>query len=231
MLIRLFANKDEFDPIDFKPGFNAIVAERAAESTNQNTRNARGKSTLLMFLNWVLAGNRPKSLLPLADDGWEISLTLEMFGGVVTATRALNSGTRIALSYDQTAGEVVAPYVSEGTTSLEDWKELLGLALFRLEPDGEPRSGSLSVRTLLSYVIRTDTPKSPFKVITQQGAVSSRQHVSFLLGLDWEVVRHLAAIKKGLDQLKTITAASRDGLVSTLRPEDELVLERAALRN
>lgn len=231
MLIRLFTNKDEFKPIDFKPGFNAIVADRAADSTDQNSRNARGKSTLLMFLNWVLASNRPKSLQPLAENDWEISLTLEMFGGVVTATRPLNGGSRIALSYDQTAGEVLAPYVTEGTVSLDDWKELLGLALFRLEPEEEHRTGGLSTRTLLSYVIRSDTPKDPFKVVAQQGAVSSRQHVAFLLGLDWEVIHQLANIKKGLEQLKTITAASRDGLVSTLRPEEELLLERAALRN
>lgn len=62
-------------------------------------------------------------------------------------------------------------------------------------------------------------------------STSSREHIAFLLGLDWRVVHELAGIQKGLDQLKAITAATSEGLVSTLRPEEELVLERAMVIN
>ncbi|RYF61490.1 MAG: DUF2326 domain-containing protein [Comamonadaceae bacterium] len=231
MFIRLSANHDEFTPIDFKPGFNAIIADRAHDSTEQDSRNARGKSTLLMLMNYVLAGNLHKSLRPLADDGWEITLTLEMFGGIVTATRALANGRRLTIAAGGSAREVLAPWLSEGQITLDEWKDVLGLALFQLEPSVQDVTGGISVRTLLSYVIRTDTPKDPLKIVAQQGATSSRQHVAFLLGLDWEVVHELAAIKKGLKQLQAITAATREGLVTTLRPEGELVLERATLKN
>ena len=231
MFIRLSANRDEFKPITFQPGFNAVIADRAHDSTDQDSRNARGKSTMLMLMNYVLAGNLPSSLRPLADDGWEITLTLEMFGGTVAATRSLASGRRLSISADGHAREVIGPWLSEGQITVDSWKELLGLSLFRLEPVEQEVSGGLSVRTLLSYVIRTDTPKDPLKVIAQQSATSSREHVAFLLGLDWQVIRELATVKKGLDQLKAITAATKDGLVATLRPEDELVLERAALKN
>lgn len=92
MFIRLSANRDEFAPIVFRPGFNAIIADRAEDSTEQDSRNARGKSTLLMLMNYVLAGQLHKTLKPLADDGWEMTLELQMFGGVVAATRPLNKG-------------------------------------------------------------------------------------------------------------------------------------------
>ena len=231
MFIRLSANRDEFKPINFQPGFNAVVADRAHDSTDQDSRNARGKSTMLMLMNYVLAGNLPSSLRPLADDGWEITLTLEMFGGTVAATRSLASGRRLSISADGPARAVIGPWLAEGQITVDSWKELLGLSLFRLEPAEQETSGGLSVRTLLSYVIRTDTPKDPLKVIAQQSATSSREHVAFLLGLDWQVIHELATVKKGLDQLKAITAATKEGLVATLRPEDELVLERAALKN
>lgn len=231
MFIRLSANHDEFKPINFQPGFNAIIADRAHDSTDQDSRNARGKSTMLMLINYVLAGNLHNSLRPLADDEWEITLTLEMFGGTVAATRSLASGRRLSISVDGPARDVIGPWLSEGQISVDSWKELLGLSLFRLEPVEEETNGGLSVRTLLSYMIRTDTPKDPLKVIAQQSATSSREHVAFLLGLDWQVIHELAGVKKGLDQLKAITAASKEGLVATLRPEDELVLERAALKN
>lgn len=54
---------------------------------------------------------------------------------------------------------------------------------------------------------------------------------AFLLGLDWRLVHDLAEVKKGLDQIKAIEAASREGLVSSLRTEDDLLLERAAVKN
>lgn len=231
MFIRLSANHDDFKPIDFQPGFNAIIAERAPDSTDQDSRNARGKSTMLMLMNYVLGGTLHRSLRGLADDGWEVTLTLEMFGGTVGATRSLSSGRRLRLAAEGPAREVIGPWLSEGQITVDNWKELLGLALFRLEPATQEEDGGLSVRTLLSYVIRTETPKDPLKVIAQQAATSSRQHVAFLLGLDWQVIHELATVNKGLDQLKVITAASREGLVATLRPEEDLALERAALKN
>ncbi|MBG6059968.1 uncharacterized protein YydD (DUF2326 family) [Cryobacterium sp. MP_M5] len=231
MFIRLSANRDEFKTIEFKPGFNAIVADRASDSTEQDSRNARGKSTMLMLLNYALAGSLHPSLAPLADDGWEISLTLEMFGGEITVTRPLLRGTKLRVSAQGDARSAIDPWLVEGQIAVADWKEVLGLSLFRLEPSEQEITGGLSVRTLLSYVIRSETPKDPLKVLAQQPATSSRQHVAFLLGLDWTVVHELANVKKGLDQLKAITAATRDGLVSMLRPEDELVLERASLKN
>jgi uncharacterized protein YydD (DUF2326 family) len=229
MLIRLEANRPEFKPINFKPGFNAIVADRDPAATDQDSRNARGKSTILKFINWVLAGSRPASLVPLADDGWSISLTLEIFGGRVKATRDLSGGSRLQIEADEASFPALQPYLSEGTISLDDWKEVLGLALFRLEPQ-PATNGALSVRTLLSYVVRTDTPNDPLKTFSQQSATSSRMHVSFLMGLDWRPVHELARIKTGLDQLSAITAATRDGLITSLRPESDLLLERASLR-
>lgn len=231
MLIRIAANKEEFKPIDFKPGFNAIVAERATDSTDQDSRNARGKSTLLMLINYALAGNLNSSLRPLASDGWEVSLTLEMFGGQVTATRALSRGTKLTIDADDPASEVIRPYLSEGQISVGDWKDLLGLALFRLEPAEQAIPNGISARTLLSYVIRTEPSKDPLKILSQQSATSSREHIAYLLDLDWTVVHELAGIKTGLEQLKQIKAAASDGLMSTLRPEADLLLERAALKS
>ncbi len=230
MLLRISTNKDEFKPIHFKPGFNAVLAERATDSTDQDSRNARGKSTLLMLVNYALAGNLNGSLRPLANDGWEVTLELEMFGGRVTATRALARGTKLRISADGPASDVIRSYLSEGQISVADWKDLLGLALFRLEPAEQATTNGLSARTLLSYVIRTEPSKDPLKILSQQSATSSREHIAYLLDLDWTVVHELAGIKTGLEQLKQIKAAASDGLMSTLRPEAELLLERAALK-
>jgi uncharacterized protein YydD (DUF2326 family) len=231
VLVRLSANKAEFKPINFNPGFNAVVAERAPDSTDQDSRNARGKSTLLAILNYVLGGTFNKKMQVLADNGWEFTLELQLFGGTVSATRALAAGKWLRITATGEAKAFIAPYLVEGQISVEEWKELLGLGLFRLEPFEEKVTGGISVRMLLSYVIRTEAPKDPLKIVAVQSATSSREHIAFLLDLDWTVVLDLAKVERGLQQLKTITAAARDGLVSTLRPENDLVLERAALLN
>lgn len=215
----------------FTPGFNAIVAERAPDSTDQDSRNARGKSTLLAILNFVLGGTFDKKMQLLADDGWEFTLELQLFGGTVSATRTLAAGKKLRVTAMGDAKAFIAPYLAEGQISVEEWKELLGLGLFRLEPSEEKVTGGISVRTLLSYVIRAEAPKDPLKIVAVQSATSSREHIAFLLDLDWTVVLDLANVDRGLQQLKTITAAARDGLVTTLRPESDLALERAALLN
>ncbi|MDN4609605.1 DUF2326 domain-containing protein [Arthrobacter burdickii] len=215
----------------FKPGFNAVVAERAPDSTDQDSRNARGKSTLLAILNYILGGTFDKKMQVLADNGWEFTLELQLFGGTVSATRTLAAGKNLHITANGDAKAFIAPYLVEGQITVEEWKDLLGLGLFRLEPSEEKVTGGISVRTLLSYVIRTEAPKDPLKIVAVQSATSSREHIAFLLDLDWTVVLDLANVDKGLQQLKTITAAARDGLVTTLRPESDLALERAALLN
>lgn len=167
----------------------------------------------------------------LADNGWEFTLDFQLFGGTVSATRTLAAGKKLHVAATGDAKAVVAPYLAEGQITVEEWKELLGLGLFRLEPSEEKVTGGISVRTLLSYVIRTEAPKDPLKIVAVQSATSSREHIAFLLDLDWTVVLDLANVDRGLQQLKTISAAARDGLVTTLRPESDLALERAALLN
>ena len=230
MLIQLSANKPEFLPINFRPGFNAIVAARDPDATDVDSRNARGKSSLLRIVNYMLGGSLHSSLSPLAADGWSFSLLLRMFQGEVVVTRSLSFGARLTIEAYGAAEEVVGPYSREGEISLEDWKAILGLGMFRLEPESDGRP-SLSVRTLLSYVVRVDPPADPLKIIASQSAIKSREHVAFLLGLDWRVVQRLSSIGKSLDQLNTVAVVARDGLLSGIRPEEELLLERASLRN
>ena len=80
MLRRLSANKEEFKPIDFSDGLNIIVAERDPEASETDSRNARGKTSLLQAINYCLGSNRPASFQALADDDWAFTLELDLFG-------------------------------------------------------------------------------------------------------------------------------------------------------
>lgn len=119
------------------------------------------------------------------------------------------------------------PYLDENATiSVDDWKFLLGLGLFALDQVPEQGDRGISPRTLLSYVIRIEAAKDPLKIIPQQPAWSSREHVAYLLNLNWELVRDLSRLEEDSDTYKAIARATKKNLLPrALRPEPELMLE------
>lgn len=230
MLRRISSNKTSFRPISFDPGVNIILADRAEDASSTDSRNARGKTTLLLLLSYLLGGNLPTQLRPLQGQGWVFNLTLDLAGHEVTATRSIDAGTVLTLAYPTEASKLVEPYLTEGTIRVNDWKELLGLALFRLDEPSVAGDHGISVRTLLSYVVRLAPGRDPLKVVPQQPAWSSRQHVAFMLGLDWARVRTLQTIARKLDALKAVTTASQEGLLPALGNESELLILRSELQ-
>ncbi|MFE7464615.1 DUF2326 domain-containing protein [Streptomyces sp. NPDC057499] len=227
MLRRISSNFSSFQPITFKPGFNVILAEMAPNASDKHSRNARGKTTLIQAINYCLGGSLAKSMVPLGPTGWAFSLELDLFGSTVTVTRKIKGGTRLSLAYPAELTGALHPYLDENSTiSVDDWKFLLGLGLFALDRVPEQGDRGISPRTLLSYVIRTEAVKDPLKIIPQQPAWSSREHVAYLLNLNWELVRDLSRLEEDSDTYKAIARATKKNLLPrALRPEPELMLE------
>lgn len=228
MLRKLTANRDEFRAIEFSPGFNLILAERAPGASDQHSRNARGKTSIIQAINYCLGGNLPPAFRPLAEDGWAFTLSLDLFGQEIRATRSLKRGGRVAVDAVHSAFHpAVLDYLrDDGTVSLQDWKFLLGLGLFSL--DDEQAEYGLSARTLLAYVTRTEAPKDPTKIMPQQAAWSSRQHVAYLMGLDWHYTYQLARIEREGQTFEAIQRAADERLVpKVIGNESQLVLERS----
>lgn len=232
MLRRLSANKDEFIPIDFTAGINLIVAERAPDATDTDSRNARGKTSLLLAINYCLGGNRPTEFRPLGDADWEFTLALDLFGDVVEATRSLRGGSRIFLRTSTGAADATLNgfWREDRSVSLDDWKFLLGLGLFSLDVPAEQNAQGISARTLLSYVIRTEATKDPTKIFAAQPAWSSRQHIAFLLGLDWRYTQDLQRMKKDEETFEALQYAGEVNLVPGLMNDEmELMIQHGDL--
>src|SRR4051812_11248141 len=124
MLLRIHANKESFVPIDFVPGMNIVLAEQAEDAASTDSRNARGKTTLLLILNYLLGGNLPSQLRPLRGDDWEFTLTLTLGGHDVSVTRSLDNGSTLGFRYPAEGEALFRQYSSEGAIRLEDWKDL-----------------------------------------------------------------------------------------------------------
>lgn len=228
MLHSLSANREEFREVTFGPGINLILAERAPGASEQHSRNARGKTSLIQAINYCLGGNRPPAFRPLAEDGWAFTLGMDISGTEIRVTRSLQGGTRVRIEPVRSSiPNALLDYMrDDGTVALQDWKFLLGLGLFSL--DEEPVEHGLSSRTLLTYVTRVEAPRDPTKIMSQQPAWSSRQHVAFLMGLDWHYTFQLSRMEKEKRTFEAIQYAADERLVPQIvGNESQLVLERS----
>ena len=60
MIHSVTANHSSFHPVQFTPGLNVILAERTNTSTQKDTRNGLGKSTLIDIIDFASAPARPR---------------------------------------------------------------------------------------------------------------------------------------------------------------------------
>ena len=83
MIHSITANHSSFNPVEFTPGLNVILADRTETSTQKDTRNGLGKSTLIEIIHFCLGSNVQRgqglSIEPLR--GWEFTLEITLAGG------------------------------------------------------------------------------------------------------------------------------------------------------
>jgi len=61
MLQQLHASDERFKNVNFKPGLNLIVADTTSKSTETDTRNGVGKSSLIEILHFLLGAKVGRS--------------------------------------------------------------------------------------------------------------------------------------------------------------------------
>ena len=110
MIHGVYANKPSFHSVEFESGLNVIVAERKDTSTQRDTRNGLGKSTLIEIIHFCLGSStkRGKGLLIPDLAGWEFTLDITVAGNRVKATRAVNNPNRVIID-GPTSGWIEQP--------------------------------------------------------------------------------------------------------------------------
>jgi uncharacterized protein YydD (DUF2326 family) len=230
LLKKLASNREEFVPIDFKPGFNVVLAEKHKDATDKDSRNARGKSTLIAILKFMFGSDLHSDLKPLVHEGWTFTLTLTVQGHDLTVSRSLDAPTNLSVSFPPHMAPIFEGRTKEGRIAAQDWTAVLGLLYFRLEPES-PDSDKLSVRTLFSYAIRTRAVDDPLKTMTQQAAISSRTHMAFIFGMPWMNQARLNEVNQAYELVGAVSKVSNTNTLETLRSQEALQLERAEALN
>ena len=127
MIHSVTANKDTFHSVTFQEGLNLIVAERHKKSTDTNTRNGLGKTTLFRIIDFCLGSdvNKPGTLKAkyLKGQGWEFTVELDIREQRVRVTRAIDDAKVVRI-----VGDVSHGLFSRTRFRLEDSIHILSIS-------------------------------------------------------------------------------------------------------
>lgn len=240
MIHRVFANKPTFREVRLTPGLNIILAERTEAASAGDSRNGVGKSTLLDIIHFCFgASSSPGKGLRIPElESWAFSVELDLAGSTITATRHIDEPGRIVISYSDDGWPIQPRHDDDNqelSYSLEQWKTLLGWALFGLptSPDGDLKYLP-SFRSLFSYSCRRSSTaySTPFKHFPQQPTWDVQIHIAFLLGLSWRNASRWQQIREELEGLTALKKAAKSGVVSGfVGTEGELEAQRVELES
>ena len=237
MISKIKANRPSFRTVPFRADFNVVLADRTEKSTDKDSRNGLGKTTVLHIVHFCLGGStaKNKGLMKFALYGWQFSLDLVIGGRAFSVMRDTSDANKVVFSGD-TAGFPIKPrpdsLLHGPYLKVEDWTRVLGFLLFGLSVD-EPVAHQPSFRDLFNYFVRVgkDAYVSPFETHRKQGVYESRINAAFLLGLSWETAVAWKIHKEQEDILKKLKKAAGTGLLANVMgSEGQLEAERVKLR-
>jgi uncharacterized protein YydD (DUF2326 family) len=228
MIYEVFSTLPSFKRLSFRPGLNVLVADRTDASTERQTRNRAGKSSLVEVVHFVLGAKADRESIfrnpSLAD--FKFGLRLDLDGQTATAERSGSEPSRVLIDASDTAAWPVKPKVRDSdppSLSNEDWKELLGRFWFKLVPE-EVSEGPHrpTLRSLLSYFARRESAKGflePVRQSEDQSKWDQQVALSFLIGLDWTVAQRLELVRRQEKALAELRRAAKEGAIGTLIPK------------
>jgi uncharacterized protein YydD (DUF2326 family) len=220
MILSIKCDKPSFKTIQFKPGFNLILAERTSKSKDKDSRNALGKSLLIEIIHFCLGSEIKKNValgVPELKD-WTFTLEMTLRGKKYSISRNTKDYSRVFINGDFSRWPI-KPETGEGSAKYylrnKDWKTILGYLLFDLPVELLEKKYTPTFRSLFSYFCRRGLGgyEDPFKHYSQQKEWDIQVNNAYLLSLNWEYAGEWQQFK---DQERTLTElkkAAKQGLL------------------
>ena len=217
MIYSVTANKKSFHPAFFKKGLNLIVAKRSGTSSETDFRNARGKSTLLQIIDFCLGSdvNKEGTLPAQYLSGWIFYLELDIRGQRVKVSRSVDDHKLVAIDGDVSGWPILPDGLALGgvhTYTVEQWNKILGWAFFDLpvkkdkSQKDDDKLSMPSTRSLMHFFNRRSFENALSPAIA---AANESISIAYLLGLNWEYISRINALKSDEKKANTIGAAAK----------------------
>ena len=246
MIRSITSNDPRFKQLEFCSGLNIILADRTETSSEHDSRNGSGKSSLIRLFHFMLGGNTgPQSFFRKPElSAHSFALCLDLDENQVTIVRSASDSNahylipkpfRLDANHSLPVTETGEMPFEWEKISLTQWKDRLGKAFFNLQPDLP--SHSPSTRSLISYLVRRKEPGGfavPFKHSNIQQPWDTQVSLSFLLDLDWSIPAEFEQIRRSQKSINDLKKAARSepinlgiGSAAELRTEVAVAREHA----
>jgi uncharacterized protein YydD (DUF2326 family) len=239
MIVAIESSLPSFKTIQFHEGLNVLLADTLPSSTEKQSRNSAGKTSLLEIVHFLHGSNcDPDSIFRTKE------LTSHSFRGrflirgesFVVERSGADPSKIFLVEYGKQEEEL--PTKTERSTERTyinntNWQIFLGYAMFALPlklegtPYDEPFSPSF--RAMFSYFVRRRESGGfiePQRQAEKQQPGDWQVNLSYLLGLDWQIpfeFQRVRARERSLEELKKAVKQGAFGqvlaTVAELRPQ------------
>ncbi len=216
MIVKVSANHDKFRTVEFSPGFNVVLAERTEESSEKDTRNGLGKTTLLNIIHFCLGAKADKGkglrISPL--EGWEFHLDFRMRNQLVSVSRLVDKPGHVKIAPDTDCSNwPIQPEIEHRLETyrsrVAEWNSTLGWGLYDMDVEREKYSPSF--RALVSYDIRRDQFADPFLNNSRQFLWDTQVHNAYMLDLNWKHAARWQELRDRTKNVNTVRRALKEG--------------------
>ncbi|WP_444961712.1 ABC-three component system protein [Nocardiopsis sp. M1B1] len=211
MLRELKASDPRFRTVTFRPGLNLLVADRTDFSTDEESRNAVGKTSMIELLHFLLGADRTPLVTRRENKETVFELVMDwpVPHGRLSVRRSGREHAKVLLDPDILGPEPDALFQREGTVTTKEWKSALERELFGIRESDKALSG----RLLLSFYLRR-TERNGFADALKPNPQTSRHlataNLCYLLGMDWALAARYGELSDKEQTRRKLGQASND---------------------
>lgn len=211
MLRELKASDPRFRAISFGPGLNLLVADRTTTSTDDQSRNAVGKTSMVELLHFLLGADKTPLVTREENKSTMFELVLDWSepGEQLSVRRSGSAPRKIHLDPDILGQDPEALFPRAGETGVKEWRNALERGLFGIRDPGKTLSG----RLLLGFYLRR-TEKKGFADALKPNPQTSRHlataNLCYLLGMDWALAARYGELSEREQTRRKLAQATND---------------------
>lgn len=219
MIKSIYSDLNSFKNLTLHSGLNILLAERTPNSTNRQSRNGAGKTSLIELIHFIFGSKADADSIFRSQELLDarFGIRFDLGGDVISAERSGSTPPKLFIQ-GPTENWPIPPKLDkqsgEQIISNKDWTAVLGNLMFDLPINRDEialNTFSPSFRSLFSYFVRRQNATGFIRPIQQsenQQLWDQQVAISYLLGLDAtfpqelqlhrEQEKSIAQIKKSL---------------------------------
>lgn len=248
MILSIDSTLSTFKSATFHQGLNVLLSDKSPASTDKQTRNSAGKTSLVEVIHFLLGADCDKDSLFRLDALVQHTFKgqFKIGGEEFLITRSGSDPSKIFLLKGGDERNDLPKKLDKTTeqfyVSNVNWRVFLGHAMFGLPADERgtlfEESFTPTFRPMFSYFARRRNSGgfiSPERQAEKQQRWDWQVNLSYLLGLEWRIpfeFNKIRAREKTLEELKKAVKVgalgSVIGTVAELRPQVTVAEAKAA---